>query len=166
MTPRASPGPCTSAPPTDVQGRGHMARLWDTALSPSVPRARETTARGRLSCQRPHGHGSAAATENTASSQRLCFISCWDRRPMAALLHHFTKKVAPPSSSLPRPGPSPQSKCLESGLFSESNAKFRKGPEPAWLSLRSSWLCPPGGAGLRVCRRGGRASPGRSSRCR
>lgn len=79
-----------------------------------------------VSSQRGYGPSPATGTGSTASSQRLCFISCWDQRPMDALLYHFTKKVAPPTPSLPRPGPKPTDQMPRIRIV-----KSTKGPEHA-----------------------------------
>lgn len=77
-------------------------------------------------------------------AKRFVFISCWGRRPMGALLHHFTKKVALPTPSLPWPGPKATEQIPRIRIVFWIECKVLQGP----------WGClalPAGEAGLGVC---------------
>lgn len=79
------------------------------------------------------------------------FFSCWARRPMGVLLHHFTKKVALPTPSLPWPGPKATEQMPRIRIVFWIECKVLQGP---WGCLAQPWVrlaLPAGEAGLGVC---------------
>lgn len=147
--------------------------LWGAAPKPLCPLV-----------QRAHGWRSAASPQERRlqpccggrerhAGQRLCFISCWDQRPMNPCLHLVTSVTSTVHAQpVPLPGSVPQSRALERLALAARQVHRPPGAlrlpaqprgRPALLPGRRSWLDVFG----RGCGRPRAASQGgrRQSRC-